>query len=224
MKLGILFSGGKDSTYAAYLAKKHNYELACLITIVSENKDSFMFHTPSIDKTILQAKLMNLPIILQKTKGEKEAELKDLEKAIDSAVKKYHIEGLVTGAVASVYQASRIQMICDNLKLDCFNPLWQKNQIELLEELIKNKFEVIITQVAAYPLNEDWLGRKIDNDFIKEIAKLNEKYKINPSGEGGEFETLVLNCPLFKKPLKIKDKNKIITGSGNSWKMEVDVE
>ena len=222
MKLGILFSGGKDSAYAAYLAKKYNHELTCLITIVSENKDSFMFHTPSIDKTILQAKLMDIPIIIQKTKGEKEIELDDLEKAIVSAVKKYHIEGVVTGAVASVYQASRIQMICDNLKLECFNPLWQKNQIELLEELIKNKFEVIIMQVAAHPLDKNWLGKTIDKSFIEKIKTLNEKYKINPAGEGGEFETLVLNCPLFKEPLKLK--NKVITGSGNSWKMEVELE
>src|SRR3989344_5528623 len=110
-----------------------------------------MFHTPSIELAKIQAAAMNLPIILQKTKGEKEMELDDLEKAISSAVKKYQIAGIVTGAVGSVYQASRIQIICDNLELECFNPLWQKNQIELLEELIKNEFEVIITQVAAHP-------------------------------------------------------------------------
>lgn len=222
MKLGILFSGGKDSTYAAYLAKKYNHELTCLITIASENKDSFMFHTPSINKTLIQAAVMNLPIILQKTKGKKEVELKDLENAIKLAKKKYKIQGIVTGAVASVYQASRIQKICDDLRLECFNPLWQKSQIELLDDLIKNKFNIIIIQVAAYPLDKSWLGRKIDKSFIKEIKILSEKYKINQAGEGGEFESLVLNCPLFKKPLKIKKKT--ITGKDNSWKMEVEVE
>ncbi|MBS3092640.1 diphthine--ammonia ligase [Candidatus Pacearchaeota archaeon] len=222
MKLCILFSGGKDSTYAAYLAKKHNHKLACLISIISENKDSFMFHTPSIELAKIQAAAMNLPIILQKTKGEKEIELKDLEKAIKIAKQKYKIQGIVTGAVASVYQASRIQKICDKLKLECFNPLWQKDQNEILEDLIKNKFNIIITQVAAYPLDKSWLGRKIDNTFIKEIKILSEKYKINPAGEGGEFESLVLNCPLFKRKLNII--NKKIYGEGNSWKMEVDVE
>ena len=96
MKLGVLFSGGKDSTYAAYLAKKYNHELTCLISIISENKDSFMFHTPSIKITKIQATAMNLPIILQKTKGEKEIELKDLEKAIKFAKQKYKIRGIVT--------------------------------------------------------------------------------------------------------------------------------
>tara|TARA_Y100000310_G_scaffold77162_1_gene73732 strand:- start:15269 stop:15943 length:675 start_codon:yes stop_codon:yes gene_type:complete len=221
-KLGVLFSGGKDSTYAAYLAKKNGCELTCLISILSENKESFMFHTPSIEKTKFQAKAMNIPLIFQKTKGKKEEELKDLEKAIKKAKEKYKIEGIVTGAVESVYQASRVQKICDKLKLECFNPLWQKNQFEVLDDLIKNKFEVIITGVFAYPLNKSWLGKKINKKFIQEIKELNEKYKINPAGEGGEFESFVLNCTLFKKPLNIK--NSKIFGEKNSWRMEIELK
>ena len=143
-----------------------------------------MFHTPSISKTKKQAEAMKIPILIQKTKGEKEIELKDLEEAIKKAKEKYKIQGIVTGAVESVYQASRIQKICDKLKLECFNPLWLKNQFELLEDLLKNKFEVIIAGVFAFPFDAKWLGRKIDKKFIEDIKKLNEKYKINPAGEG----------------------------------------
>src|SRR3989344_4233760 len=99
MKLGVLFSGGKDSTFATWLAKKEGYEISCLISIVSDNKESYMFHTPSIEKTKKQAEVMNIPIIFQKTEGKKEIELKDLEEAIRKAKKKYKIEGIVTGAV-----------------------------------------------------------------------------------------------------------------------------
>lgn len=223
MKLGILFSGGKDSTLAIWLAKKQGYEISCLITLISKNPDSYMFHTPSIKQTEKQAKAMKIPLIKVKTEGEKEKELRDLEKAIRESKKKYGIEGIVTGAVESVYQASRIQRICDKLDLECFNPLWQKDQVELLDDLIKNKFEVIVTGVFAYPLEREWLGRKIDKKFIKEVEELNKKYKINPAGEGGEFETFVLNVPgFFKKELKIKSKK--ISGEGNSWKMEIEVE
>lgn len=133
MKLGVLFSGGKDSTFAAWLAKKNGYEIACLISIISENKESYMFHTPSVSKTEKQAEAMEIPIIIRKTKGEKEKELNDLKKAIKKAKEKFKIEGIVTGAVESVYQASRIQKICNELNLECFNPLWQMDQIELLE-------------------------------------------------------------------------------------------
>jgi diphthine-ammonia ligase len=221
MKLAVLFSGGKDSTYAAFLAKKSGYDLSCLISIYSENKDSFMFHTPSIEKTKKQAEIMNIPLIIQKTKGKKEDELKDLESAIKLAVQKYKIQGVVTGAIQSVYQASRIQKICDKLNLECFNPLWQRDELKYLDELIKNKFKIILTAVAAYPLNEKWLGKTIDKSFIKEIKELNKKYQIHVAGEGGEFETFVTHCPLFERKLEIK--NKEISGEGNSWRMEIEL-
>jgi diphthine-ammonia ligase len=223
MKLATLFSGGKDSVYSSYLAKKQGHELACLITIYSENKESYMFHTPSIEKTRHQAESMNLPIIIHKTKGEKEEELKDLEEAIKKAIKKYKIEGIVTGAIRSVYQASRIQKICDNHKIKCINPLWQKEEMSYLNELLENKFKIIIIGVFAYPLDQSWLGRIIDKKFIEEVKELNEKYKIHPAGEGGEFETFVLNCPLFKKPLIIKSHNDFKEGE-NSWRREIEIK
>lgn len=223
MKLGILFSGGKDSTYSAWLAKNFGYELTCLISIFSKNPESYMFHTPSIKQVKKQAHEMEIPLIIQKTNGEKETELIDLEKAIEKAKQKYKIQGIVTGAIQSIYQSSRIQKICDKLNLECFNPLWQKPELEYLEELIKNNFKVILTGVFAFPLNEFWLGKEINQDFIREIKKLNEKYKIYITGEGGEFETFVLNCPLFKRELQITNKQIISTGK-NSWRMEIKVE
>ncbi len=219
MRVGILFSGGKDSTYAAWLAKKEGHEISCLISIESENQDSFMFHTPSIEKTKAQAEEMGSPLIIQKTKGEKEVELEDLKNVIKKVKEDFGIEGIVTGAVGSVYQASRIQKICDDLELKCLNPLWQKPQIELLKELVKENFEVIIVGVAAYPLGKDWVGRKIDEKFIQEVGELEKKYKINPAGEGGEFESFVINCPLFKKRLDVK--NILVSGEGNAWRGEV---
>lgn len=222
MKTAVLFSGGKDSCYSAYLAKKKGHELTCLISVFSKNKESYMFHTPSIKKTKKQAKVMGIPLIIQKTKGKKEEELKDLEKVISKAKNKYKIEGIVTGALHSVYQASRIQKICDSLDLKCINPLWHKDEIEYLNELIKNKFKVIITAVAAYPLDKSWLGRKIDEKFIEEVKQLKEKYQIHPAGEGGEFETFVLNCPLFKKELKIKSFKDFKEGE-NSFRRELKI-
>ena len=222
-KCALLFSGGKDSTYAGFLAEKRGYEICCLISLISENPNSYMFHTPSILHVKEQAESMQIPIIIEKTRGEKESELKDLENAIKNAIKKYKITCIVTGAVASVYQASRIQKICDKLGIDCFNPLWHKDQIELLKELVENKFEVIITGIGAEGFDESWLGRKLDKNMIKELKELNKKYKINPAGEGGEFETFVLNCPLFERELKVTNKTISSTGT-NSWKMEIDVE
>lgn len=222
MKLALLLSGGKDSVYAGYLAKKRGHELVCAVSIVSENKYSYMFHTPSIDKTKAQADSMNVPLIIQKTKGKKEIELKDLEKAIKLAVKKYKIQGIITGAIQSVYQSTRIQKICNKLKLEVFNPLWQVDEDEYLKDLLKNKFKVILTGVFAYPFDKSWLGRDINKNFITEINKLHDKYQISKIGEGGEFETFVLDCPLFKKSLKVKSFADSKEGE-NSWRRDVEV-
>jgi ABC transporter with metal-binding/Fe-S-binding domain ATP-binding protein len=194
-----------------------------LVAIFSENKESYMFHTPSIDKTKKQAEVMGIPLIIEKTKGEKEIELGDLKRAIKRAKDEYGIEGIVTGAIQSVYQASRIQKICDELNLECFNPLWQKDEAEYLNELISEKFKVILVGVFAYPFDESWLLRKIDNKFIEEVKILNDKYKIHVAGEGGEFETFVLNCPLYSRGLKVLDK-KVSKEGENSFRVEVEVE
>lgn len=222
MKLGVLFSGGKDSMLAAWIAKKEGYDISCLISINSKNKESFMFHTPSISKVGVQAESANLPLIIVETEGKKEKELDDLERAISDAIKEHSIEGIVTGAVESVYQSSRIQKICNKLNIECFNPLWQRGQIDILETLISEKFEVSVVGVFAYPLDEKFLGKKIDKNFVEEMKKLQEKYKINPAGEGGEFESFVLNCPLFKSELKIESYEDF--GEGNSWRRELKLE
>lgn len=222
MKCAVLFSGGKDSTYAAYLVKKQGYDLSCLISIFSENPDSYMFHTPSISRVKKQSEVMKIPLEIQKTKGEKEKELKDLKTVIRNVKRKYSIDAIITGTVESAYQASRIQKICNDLDLDCFNPLWQKDQFELLQDLIKNDFKIIITGVFAYPLDKSWLSKEINEKFIKDISIFFDKFRINPAGEGGEYETFVLNCPLFSKELKINEKK--IYGKNYSWRMEIKVK
>ncbi|MFX0199119.1 MAG: diphthine--ammonia ligase [Candidatus Hodarchaeota archaeon] len=204
MKLGVLFSGGKDSTYALFKAMEKE-TVVCLISIFSKNKESYMFHTPNIHITELQARSIGLPLIQKSTEGRKEEELKDLKQAIKKAKETLKIEGVVTGAVESIYQTERIQKICDTLDLQCFNPLWLKNQIELLEEIVESGFEVIISGIFAYPLDKKWLGREIDNQSIKELVLLQEKYHISPSGEGGEIETTVLDAPFFQKRIEIQE-------------------
>lgn len=207
MKLGVLFSGGKDSYYSLYLASKH-YEIACLISIISKNKESYMFHVPNIDLVDKQAEALGIPLIKVETEGKKEVELKDLNLAIKKAIKKYSITGIVTGALASTYQATRVQKICNELNLWCFNPLWQMDQVTLLKDLIKNNFKVIISGVFAYPFTKDWLGKEIDLEVINKLVSLSKKYQINPAGEGGEIETFVIDSPLNKFRIKIKDFSK----------------
>ncbi len=202
MKLAVLFSGGKDSTLALHIAAEHE-TVVCLITLESRNPESYMFHTPNIDLTKLQADALNLPLVTRITEGKKEEELQDLKHAITNAVNQFQIEGIVTGALESVYQSTRIQRICHDLNLWCFNPLWKRNQKELLEELVKKHFKIIVSGVFAYPLDETWLGKEIGHETIGKLLELEKKFSISPSGEGGEIETTVLDAPLFGRRIEI---------------------
>jgi diphthine-ammonia ligase len=212
MKLGVLFSGGKDSTLALHKAAEQE-EVTCLITLRSENPESYMFHTPNIDLTALQAEALELPLIVKVTEGKKEAELADLEQAISEAEERFNIEGVVTGAVESVYQAERVQRICNRLSLWCFNPLWKKNQKALLEELVRRSFKVIISGVFAYPMDENWLGKTIDEQIISKLLELQREFGISPSGEGGEIETSVLDAPMFRRQIEILDFSVVARGN-----------
>src|SRR3989344_3490165 len=215
LKLGVLFSSGKDSTAAAYIMSQQNYELTCLITLRSKNPHSYMFQSAGVEIIELQAQAMELPIIIQETAGEKELELLDLETALRRAQEQYHIEGIVSGALFSTYQRDRIEQICDRLGLKIFAPLWHKQPDAHLEELLHAGFEIIFTAIAAAGLDQSWLNRVIIKTDIEKLKKIREKTYINIAGEGGEFESVVLDCPMFKRKIKIQ-KAEIIEEQKNT--------
>ncbi|MBI4174806.1 MAG: TIGR00289 family protein [Candidatus Aenigmarchaeota archaeon] len=200
MRLAALVSGGKDSIYATYLAGKE-HEITYVISMVSENPASYMFHFPNVHLVKTQAALMGIPLIEKRTKGVKEEELDDLEDAIASL--KGKIDGVVTGALASSYQKMRIDSICKRHDLLSIAPLWHRNPEEYLRSALKDGFDIIYVAVAAPPLDDKWLGRKLDEQTIDELVKLNLKHGIHIGGEGGELDSLVLDCPLFLKKIKI---------------------
>jgi diphthine-ammonia ligase len=219
MKLASLFSGGKDSTYAIYLASK-THAIEYLVTIKSQNTESYMFHTANINLTETQAELMGIPVIYKESKGIKEEELKDIE-SILRELKKKGIEGITTGAVASNYQKTRIEKICKDLGLECISPFWGRNPEEVLREMVSAGFEIVIVAVAAGGLDESWLGRIIDRNCIDELIELNQKLRVHVMGEGGEYETMVLDCPLFRKKIAIEESEKIWHPETRSGGLEI---
>ncbi len=228
VKLGCLFSSGKDSTYALWLMLKEDYPVECLITLKSQNPESYMFHTPAVELVELQAEAIGLPLVMKETLGEKEKEMEDLRAAFREAKVRYEIEGVITGALWSNYQKERIERIAAEENLKVFSPLWQINQ-ETEMRLVVTTFEVIFTGISAYSLDKSWLGRRIKMEDIDRLAELDKEIAnrfnqtfqkfdakhfnqtfqkfvgMNISGEGGEFESLVLDGPasMFKKRLVI---------------------
>ncbi len=203
MRVGVLCSGGKDSLYAAYRARETGNELGCLISVESMNPDSYLFHTPNIRLVGLQAQAADLPHVRVRSQGEEEVEVLDLERAILIASREHRVEGIVTGAIRSVYQATRVQKVCSRHDLWCFNPLWLTDEEAYLERLLLSGFSVLITGVYAEPFTESWLGRKLDEGTVRDLKKIAARYRTTLTGEGGEFETFVTDCPLFTKRIDV---------------------
>jgi len=203
MKLGILFSGGKDSCLAVHQALKEGHEIKCLLTILPETQESFMFHTPYQKLLKKQAEMLGIKLITLKSKAVKEKELLDLEKLLKKAKKEEGIEAVGVGGIASNYQGSRVKNICDKLKLGFYAPLWASKSEEVWDKLLKNNFKVILTKIACEGIPLDLLGKTITEKELSELKRRAEKYKFRIDFEGGEAESAVLFMPEFKKEITI---------------------
>jgi len=217
MRLASLISGGKDSLYATYLAKR-KHEIKFLVTMLPERADSWIFHHPCVEFTKLQAKAMGIKHIKQKTPGKKEEELEELKLVLKKI--KNEIDGVIAGAVESNYQKSRIEKVCDELSLKLVAPLWKFDQEELLREQLRAGFKIIITAVAAEGLDKKFIGRKIDEKTIDELCYIGKKFGINIAAEGGEYETFVCDCPMFNKRIEIVDSEVIWEGMSGYLKIK----
>ena len=213
MKLAALFSGGKDSTYAAYLAEKGGHDVSIFACMRPARSDSYMFHGVNIHLTPLVAEAQGKPLASAPSSGEKEKEVEDLKHLLELI----NVKGVVSGAIASKYQRDRVNQICADLGITHLSPLWGKDPQQLLEAEIKSGMEIIMVHVAANGLDKSWLGRRIDGKAAEELVRLSEKYGINVCGEGGEYESLVVDAPWFKKRLIIEDAEVIWEGTYGTY-------
>ena len=208
LRVAALVTGGKDSALALHRTLKRGYEVKHLVTMVPQREDSWMFHYPNIHMADLFAQAVDIPLVKAETSGIKEAELTDLKQVLA----RLDVDAIVTGALFSQYQKKRVDEICQELGLKHISPLWHEAPLELLKEIVTLKMETIIVGVYAYGFDETWLGRKINEDTIKDLVELNRKFQVSLVGEGGEYETLVLDAPFFKKKIQLIETKKIWEG------------
>ena len=204
-----LFSGGKDSSWALYRALEEGLNVSRLLT-VHPSDDSYMYHVPETGLARLAAESIGIDLVevdpgdLEATDAvdsatQGDAELEPLEAALSELADEVDLAGVTAGAIESEFQTSRIQGMCDRLGIDLFAPLWQRDPEQLAEEMLDAGFEITILQVAAYGLDESWLGRTLDAEAIDELRELNDEYGVHLLGEGGEFETFVTDGPHMSK-------------------------
>jgi len=208
MRVAALCSGGKDSSYALWLAVKRGHEVAQVVAMIPAREDSWMFHTQNIRLIDLFAECVGLPLLKAETSGEPEREVEDLKLALG----RLEVDGVVSGAVASNYQRSRIDRVCRELQLQHLAPLWGREPEQLLREMLRAGMDIIIISASAYGFDESWLGRKLDEVAVEDLLGLNRKYGINMLGEGGEYESLVLDAPFLHKRIEVLEAERIWRG------------
>ncbi|MFB6070469.1 MAG: diphthine--ammonia ligase [Halanaeroarchaeum sp.] len=208
-----LFSGGKDSSYALYRALEAGLNVGRLVTVHPE-ADSYMYHVPATDLAELAAESIGIPLleVEQGPVGDGDAaargdaEIEPLEAALRDVSPPGGVAGVVAGAVESEFQTSRIEGMCDRLGVDLFAPLWREDPVALAEAMLEAGFEIRIVQVAAYGLDESWLGRRLDAAALAELRALNDEYGVHVLGEGGEYETLVTDGPHMDRPIELESE------------------
>ena len=208
MKLAALYSGGKDSTFAISCAREMGHHVVCFITMHPIGDDSALLHYPNSWVTLYLANAMQIPLMAFPVSGRsKEDEMKALEEAIAHAKLLYGIEGIVHGGISSNYQKQAFEGICMRQKITAVAPLWNSEPERYIIKLVERGFHIIIVAVSAMGLDREWLGRELDQEAIAKLASLSQKYGFNLTFEGGEAETLVIDCPLFWKRLQINTAN-----------------
>lgn len=222
MKLAALFSGGKDSTWAIYAAQQAGHEIVTLLSLVSRNPHSYMFQRVNLELAPLLAKAMQLPIIMRETAGEKEAELMDLESALREIAPR--VDGVSAGALASNYQYDRVAAICKKLGLEVWAPAWQREPEQYWRDLLAAGFRIIITKVACDGLDRSWLGREVTPAVFEELLRLSKKHRFHLGGEGGEFESLVLDCPMYRKRVRIESARTEWQGDSGQYLIDAVLE
>lgn len=199
MRVAGLFSGGKDSTYAVHVAEQWGWDVSHLVSVAPKGEDSMMFHWPNVHLTPLLAEAMGREHVLAEVSGQPEREVEELGQVL----RPLGVDGIVSGAVASEYQRTRLERMGHALGLKTFTPLWHKEPLGLLRSLRAAGFRAIVVGCFAEGLGPAWLGRELDEPASEQLAVLQRARGIHPGGEGGEYESLVLEGPGWKGRLEL---------------------
>lgn len=216
-----LFSGGKDSSWAFHLAKTEGYLVDRLLT-VHPPADAYLYHVPAIHLTNIAAKSIGLPLTTVDATAlsiagtdsteHGDRELEPLQETLVDLAADRPINDIVVGAVESRFQRDRIAKLCTALDAQLVAPLWQQDPESMLKDMVDGGLEIVIIQVSAQGLGEEWLGRTIDSSTISELMELHHRTGIHPLGEGGEYETLVIDGPHMSIPIGF-DAKAVWTGN-----------
>ena len=241
MRVAVLASGGKDSTYASWWARLQGWEVVSLVTVLVKGDDSMMFQTDSSWISGLQSSAMGCPWLPVVSEGEPEAEVSDLLQGLHSGVSSEvvegwfqkrglnapefvngiegHWDGIVVGALRSDYQKTRIERLGAELGVSVHTPLWHHDGQRHMTDIIAHGFEIMMVSVSSDGLDSSWLGRVLDHDSLEDLISLSKQHRFHPDGEGGEFETLVLSGPHMSGKIQLEGASRW-DGRRGTWEIK----
>ncbi len=206
MDVAVLYSGGKDSTFAVNFAKEKGWNIKYLISVKPTRKDCFLYHFATVEHTKDIAKILEIPHIYVKCKVAdpyKEAQI--VKEVVEKQQKKYKIDAVLLGGTGlQETQLRSIQDALRPLKVEAFATHSGEDHDVIIEEMLKRGYEILVTQIASEGL-KDWLGKKITSENFLQLKKDSVKYGFHVGFEGGYADTLVTDCPLYPKRMVIED-------------------
>lgn len=203
MKVAASWSGGKDSCYACFRAIQEGFEVINLLTMMTRDGKS-KFHMIKADLLDAQAEAFGIPLTKRETTSDTyEQEFKNALQQLKIA----GVQGLVTGDIFEVplHEEGWLNRICREIGLEPIKPLWNRNTKQIFCEFINAGFEAVVVRVNTKLLNLNWLGRRLNEKFFRDIVEIGN---VDPCGEGGEYHTLVTDGPLFNKRIEILESRK----------------
>ena len=208
MKVAIMFSGGKDSTYAIDYARNMGWEVQYLLSVKPTRTDCYLFHFATVEHTAQQADAMGLKhhlLSCDVANPKLEAQL------VRDFIEKNIVDALVLGGVGlQVTQLKSLQKALLPLKVEVFASHAGYDHEDIVEQMIKKGYDIRITQVASEGLGEDWLGAQITKEAFNELKRRSQKYGFHIGFEGGYADTFVCDGPIFKKRVIIEESEKVM--------------
>jgi uncharacterized protein (TIGR00290 family) len=200
MNLVALFSGSIESVLALLKAEEKGHEIKYLAAVHNKDGTSYLYQTTNIGLTLMQSQVIKIQLVSKETSKDEGEDLRVLLSGLCC-------EGVVCGLVKNKKERRVIKKVCKELNLKLLTPLWDLEKHELLDEIVKNKLEAIITAITD--LDETWLGRMIDQKAVEELKSKD----CDIFSESGKFEAIVLDCPDFQRSIRI-------TKSSKAWNNE----
>jgi diphthine-ammonia ligase len=197
MRVFSSWSGGKESCLACYKAMQEGYEISSFLTMVATTGNYTRSHRLSRELLMAQCRAIGIPLHQRRTSWNTYE--REFMRALIS-LKQEGIEGGVFGDIFLDEHREWVERVCTKAGMVPLIPLWGMDGKDLLCRLIETGFEAIVIAVRKDIVDDYWLGKRIDREFIEQL----EKRGVDVCGENGEYHTLVIDGPIFGKRLEIK--------------------